>query len=315
MLLDIVVPHYNEPWEIVRPFINMINSQKGVDFRDFRVLLVHDGVDPFPEKYLEGPANIQQIVQEKRGVSAARNYGIDHSEAKWINFSDCDDCYSSVLSLYLIFNVLRDDEQYNLFWSPFYMVRSDNTLRQFPEYTPVFIHNKYYRLSFLKEKDIRFCEKLHMSEDSAFNAIVEARMKEGLIGSIDYKFPLYAWCRRKGSVTLNPDIAIYNMEGHFDRNLYVLDEFRKHPALNSDIMVGRTLTDAYAMLTKPDLNGDASKFLKRVSEFYLENREAYQGISEADKAKLLRVSDLESGITEEIRASRKPLDEWLESLV
>ena len=43
MLLDIIVPHYKEPWEVGRPLFEMLALQRGVSFSDFRVILVNDG--------------------------------------------------------------------------------------------------------------------------------------------------------------------------------------------------------------------------------------------------------------------------------
>lgn len=310
LLLDIIVPHYNEPLEVVKPFINMINSQKGIDFKDFRVILVHDGSEPFPEESLKGPAEILQICQRQNGVSSARNTGIDISDAEWVNFSDCDDCYSSIFSLYMLFNVLRKDKDHDLLWAPFYMING-NRLMKYDKYNPIFIHNKYYRRKFLNKEGIRFCEKLHMSEDSAFNMIVQTRLGEGKIAQIETSEPVYSWCRRKGSITMSPEKWLHNVEGHFDRNLYVLEECRKNPDLRPDLMCGRTITDAYATLTKPGIEGDPEPVMKRVAKFYLENKDTIDGLTKEQMDQLLLVSDTEFGNNEGNRRIRPSLDDWL----
>ena len=256
---------------------------------------------------------MKQICLPKGGVSAARNHGIDISEAKWVNFSDCDDCYSSIFSLYTIFNVLKTNETFDLLWSPFWMTK-DGRLKMFNEYNGIFIHNKYYRRSFLNEQKIRFCDKLHMSEDSAFNAIVEARIGYGRIGRINVKEPLYCWCRREGSVTMQPDKWVYNAEGHFDRNLYVLEECQKKPEYRADLMIVRTLTDAYAMLTKSWLKEDTSKFRKRIASFYLLYRDIFLNAKPEDLEKVQKMSDLEAGNNERDKQIRPPIYQWLEEL-
>ena len=311
MLLDIIVPHNTESWDVVRPFFNMINSQKCVDFSEFRIILIHDGVSKFPDSYFEGPATVIQLEQEKKGVSAARNLGMDYSEAEWINFSDCDDCYSSILSLYKIFSVLRKENRYDLLWSPFYMLMNGSAF-VFEKYNPIFIHNKYYRLSFLRETGIRFCEKLYMSEDSAFNMVLSTHMSQDKIGEIDSQEPLYSWCRRKGSITMDHEKWISNVEGHFDRNLYVLSECKKNAEkLKPELMVGRIITDAYAMLTKQGITGDQKHIRKRIADFYRENKDVLLRISGIDLNGMLNLSDTEVGNSEEVRKSRKPIHLWL----
>lgn len=311
MLLDIIVPHYNEPWEVVKPFVDMIHNQKGVDFDEFRVTIIHDGVDLFPDKYLEGPANIRQIWKPNAGVSSARNIGLLLADATWVNFSDCDDCFSSVFSLYILLATLRTNDDYDLFWSPFWMIKGTE-LKIFNKYNSIFIHNKYYRRSFLMEKKLRFCEKLFMSEDSAFNAIVETRLPR--VGTINVDMPLYVWCRRKGSITMSPNRWLKNAEGHFDLNLYVLEESRKSERTRPDLLTGRTLTDAYAMINIPGIKEDPVPFLKRVAEFYHENREVFRSIPEENLIRMLKMSDLEAGTSEKIQSERPKFQDWLDEI-
>lgn len=314
MLLDIIVPHYREPWEVVKPFVDMINGQRGIDFSEFRVLMIHDGVEKFPDEYLEGPANIVQICQQKSGVSAARNRGIEMSDAEWINFSDCDDCYSSVVAMWIVLNALRQEKCFDLLWSPFYMIK-ENQLKVFNDYNAIFIHNKYYRRSFLNEKNIRFCENLFMSEDSAFNGIIEMRMEYGKIGKINVNEPIYAWCRREGSITMDPKRWVINAEGHFDRNLYVLGECEKNACGRPDLMSVRTMCDAYSMLNQPRaLVGDASRICKRVAVFYAKYRRNFLNTSRKDLERLLNISDLEAGVTDDIRKTRISIQDWLEQI-
>ena len=311
MLLDIIVPHYNEPWEVMKPFIDMIQNQKGIDFDEFRVTIVHDGADLFPDGYLEGPANIRQVWKPNAGVSSARNTGLIMSDAKWVNFSDCDDCYSSVFSLYILFATLRGNDDFDLLWSPFWMIKG-NDLKIFNTYNSIFIHIKYYRRSFLMEKGLRFCEKLYMSEDSAFNAVVESRAPR--IGTINVDAPLYAWCRRKGSITMSPERWIKNAEGHFDRNLYVLEECRLSERAHPDLMTARTLTDAYAMINIPGIREDPTAFVKRVAEFYHKNKGLFKMVAEENLARILHISDLEAGTNEKIRSERPALQDWLDEI-
>ena len=73
MILDLIVPHYKEPWSVGKPFFDMLACQRNVDFNSFRVILVHDGVDTFPEAYFTAyPFKTVQCPIKHGGVSAAR---------------------------------------------------------------------------------------------------------------------------------------------------------------------------------------------------------------------------------------------------
>ena len=116
MLLEIIVPHYNEPWSVVRPFFEMLRCQRCADFDSFTVHIVHDGTEAFPESnFSEMPFKVRQSVIQHGGVSAARNYGLEHSEAEWICFCDCDDTFVSIYALHEVMNVLPA-EGYDLLW-------------------------------------------------------------------------------------------------------------------------------------------------------------------------------------------------------
>jgi glycosyltransferase involved in cell wall biosynthesis len=321
MLLDIIVPHYDEPAEVIRPFFNMIHSQRGVDFNDFRVTVVHNGEKSatWLKAVAEGPANIRFMYLPEKGVSRARNWGLDNAMAEWVCFCDCDDCFSSVFSLHRIFSILKSEtaEKVDLFWSPFYISWPDGGLQTSSEMNYVFIHNKFYRRQFLIDHDIHFPEHLYMSEDSAFNQLVKLEIGPHRTASIDYPEPLYAWCRRQRSITTDLSRWLSNTEGHFDRNLFVLEEYRKRGATNTELLVARLITDVYSMLHRPgiEIHGDQRPLIKRVAKFYIENKEAYQSVPKKMVKKALAASDKDSGTAQYLGEINRPeLDVWLQSI-
>lgn len=319
-LLDIVVTHYKEPWHVVRPLFDMLNAQKHVDFKQFKVWVVQDGpaANLIPRGYFAGsPLQYEIVTIPHKGVSAARNAGLDKADSEWICFCDCDDCFTFIFSLKWLFYILKPDAPYDMMWNEFYMnyFDKDQTLIRQNEYNHVWIHNKYYRLSFLREHDIRFCEELYMSEDSAFNNVVEMEIPEGRIGHINTTEPLYSWCRREDSVTMNRDNYYRNVEGHFKRNLYVLSEYRKRNHVRTGLVVARTITDAYSFLTKYPNNFDAERIAEMVGKFYLENKDIYDGLPEEGKKLALEASEKEASNTGEVILGRPTVEEWLERAV
>lgn len=75
MLLDLIIPHYDETLEQGRKMFEMLRLQRIVDFDDFRVILVHDGEDRrFQENVNlddEYPYQITELTIPHKGVSGA----------------------------------------------------------------------------------------------------------------------------------------------------------------------------------------------------------------------------------------------------
>lgn len=317
--LAIIMPHYKEPWSIVKPFFDVLNSQRGIDFSKIVVRIVHDGedIERFPDEYF---ANVPYAVYQDSilhsGVSAARNAGMDNTYAKWITFCDCDDTFTSIYALRFIFDVL-DTDDYDLLWNGFVMesMGKDGIMLTVNEkFNLVWTHNKYYRLDFLRKHNLRFNERLYMSEDSAFNAIVNLVIDNKRIGHIKSPVSLYVWCYRGDSVTLKPENKLRNMIGHFDRNVYVAKEFRERDYMDADLMVGRTLTDAYVNLTRTDLPDGWETFRDMVRQFAKDNQDALNRLKDIDIRRVLKASETEASGGHFLNENRPKFSEWLKDL-
>lgn len=95
MVISVIVPVYNVSSYLAR-CLNSIVSQT---FTEYDVILIddgsNDGSDKLCEQYAAQYANIHVIHQKNRGLSAARNAGIEwahtHSDSQYITFIDSDD--------------------------------------------------------------------------------------------------------------------------------------------------------------------------------------------------------------------------------
>ena len=250
-MLDIVITHYKEPWEVGEKLFRMIGLQRCIDFDAIRVMVINDGGQRLPEEKLgELPYKVEQIDIPHGGISAARNAGIENATGKWIMFCDIDDNFASIFSLREIVNLLYTDG-YDMLWS---RILAEDYVdgKEFLYFVPdkqrfVFCHGKVYRRQFLIDNNVRFDERLVFNEDSCFNAVIIARTPARRIGEINAQFPLYTWIRRPQSVTNSgrEDEASY---GHFKRNMIVTGEYegKSDPRLNG--MVTRTAYDTYYMV-------------------------------------------------------------------
>ena len=118
--LDIIVPHYKEPWEFCKYLFDTIAIQRGMLFDNVRVIMVNDGkqVDSnLTAKDLSAierdyPFQTDVYFKPHEGVSAARNYGLRQSDADYVMFCDADDGFLNSYSLHLVFAAMQEGFDY-----------------------------------------------------------------------------------------------------------------------------------------------------------------------------------------------------------
>ena len=249
-MLDIVITHYKEPWDVCKRFFETLDAQRGVNWNDVRVTVIHDGSWSF-DKLLNGwDFPVTQFVVPHHGVSAARNKGIEYTWRPWIMFCDCDDCFTNVYALADILSVLKspDAGRYDMMWTKVWQEKPDGRVCEIPDKRiMVFIHGKVYRREFLEQEEIRFDEGMTFNEDSLFNATIMARIPNTRIGAITTAFPGYVWINREGSVTSADGWQDKHALGQFSRNLKIAAEIKEHKPEEYSGMVTRVIYDTYFM--------------------------------------------------------------------
>lgn len=103
MLVSIIIPAYNSS-EFIKEAIDSVASQT---VNDWELIIIDDGsTDSTSDISTLAAANdsrIRVIRTPNRGVSSARNTGIDHAEGDFISFLDADD----ILSPHFLESMLR----------------------------------------------------------------------------------------------------------------------------------------------------------------------------------------------------------------
>lgn len=253
----------------------MLKIQRLVDWSQVRITVVHDGTELFPDGTFDDyPCEIHEVSIPHGGIAAARNWCIDHSDAKWIRWHDCDDCFANIYALHDIMNVLGDEKNDLLWFDVLAEIGEEKTyLKQ--ERDPVVIHGKIFRRQFLIDHHIRFNEELTWCEDSAFLAVVEMEIDHERIGKIRTDRPIYAWIERQGSLCNRPEIKFKNLQSFFLRHIYVAEEFLKRGMMDQyNTMCARTIADSYYTLVKaPGITEDKSEFERKVWAWYDEHKE------------------------------------------
>ncbi|CEA15290.1 hypothetical protein ING2E5B_0523 [Fermentimonas caenicola] len=90
-MFSVIIPLYNKELSIS----NTIQSVLDQTFQNFEIVIVNDGSTDNSVKEVEkfDDKRIRLIHQENKGVSAARNRGIEEAKYEWIAFLDGDDLW------------------------------------------------------------------------------------------------------------------------------------------------------------------------------------------------------------------------------
>jgi glycosyltransferase involved in cell wall biosynthesis len=86
-MFSVIIPLYNKELSIS----NTIQSVLDQTFQNFEIVIVNDGSTDNSVKEVEkfDDKRIRLIHQENKGVSAARNRGIEEAKYEWIAFFGC----------------------------------------------------------------------------------------------------------------------------------------------------------------------------------------------------------------------------------
>ncbi|SFO24732.1 Glycosyltransferase involved in cell wall bisynthesis [Pseudobutyrivibrio sp. UC1225] len=191
-LVSIIVPAYN-----VEKYIEKcIESILAQTYREIEVLVVDDGStdDTWAhiETLMKKDSRVKGLHKENSGVSATRNYALDHANGTYLQFVDADD-YLKVDATETLVDALESsgatwvscqhhcvDEngdfhgEYDFLKGVFDIssqrVRFEFIRDNILEYKIGYeVWSKIYISSIIREHNIRFNENCHMGEDLAFN--------------------------------------------------------------------------------------------------------------------------------------------------
>lgn len=221
MLLDIIIPQYNEDEAKIKRVLDSILNQRNVDFNLINVMIVNDGSDVILKDeflVLYSKLNICYIKNEKNtGPGLARQFGIDHTDLPYIMFLDADDELFNQ-------NVLENIISYLQKYEPKYLVTSivieklldDKIVRVVAKGKDTFpwMHGKVFKRSFLKENNLRFSPNVRHLEDSYFTTCVLGALGFQNISYLD--MISYAWLLNKESLTRKKSTHNYMVDTFYD---------------------------------------------------------------------------------------------------
>ena len=182
-VISVVVPVYNSAMYLDKCIQSILKQS----YPNWELILVDDGSTDesgsICDKYAREYANIKCIHQENRGVSIARNAGIEASRGEFLSFVDSDDVVSAGYLEHLI-SILK---LHNCDWSlsavgnyhefspqqsillDFNQLSAEDFLKLNTAYVLFGPVCKLYKTEIIRRNQILFSQGVHYGEDLLFN--------------------------------------------------------------------------------------------------------------------------------------------------
>lgn len=207
--VSVVIPVYNASLYIKR----CVDSFLVQTLSDYELILVNDGSSDSSadicDKYASQHVNIQVVHQENRGVSAARQAGLEIVNGKYVIFADPDDWVAPEMLMDLVCDA--EEENVDVVICDFLINSSETEVRllqQMPcnlsadgilrELLLGRLHgstcNKLYRVETLKKHAITFPDDVNYCEDLWFNCklFMQSDVRVAYLNKAYYHYDFYS---------------------------------------------------------------------------------------------------------------------------
>lgn len=103
-LVSVIIPVYNTPIKFLDECLDSVKKQT---FKNLEIIIIDDGSKKEIADYVDKckGGNVYVFHKEQGGVSSARNYGIKHSNGKYLCFVDSDDVVNEKFIQYLYYGI------------------------------------------------------------------------------------------------------------------------------------------------------------------------------------------------------------------
>ena len=318
MKLQILVPHYKETADEVRPLLDSIAIQQQVDFNEVGVIIAYDGDEAtLLPAFANYPFKVEQITCPHNGVSATRNAALDHATADYVMFCDADDMFCHACGLFIIFNEMKVgfDTLTSCFIEQTKMPNGEFTFINH-DMDSTFVHGKVHRRKYLLDNDIRFNPNLTIHEDSYFNILAQ-----NLTENAKYcPTPFYLWKWRDESVCRHDkDYILKTYNNMLDSNDALVDQFIKRDHEDkARFYIGFMLFDAYYTMNKKEWIDKTNKAYrdaveKRFAAYYKKHKKRWGKLSEQEKM-LISNGVRTRSVNEGMPMETVTIDSWLKHI-
>ena len=317
MKLQILVPQYNEPDEVIKPLLDSIAIQQNVPMNEIGVIICNDGSDTLlTDEFLNSyPFKIEYYKEPHRGVSATRNACLDKAEADYVMFCDADDMFFNACGLWMMFREMDAgfDSMTSVFVEETRIPETKEITYINREMDSTFVHGKIHNRRYLMREKIRWNDSLTIHEDSYFNILCQNLSK-----NVKYcPMPFYLWKWRDDSVCRHdPKYILKTYNNMLDSNDALITEFMQRgmhdKAMFFSVMM---IFDAYYTMNKDEwLNQENQDYRNktelRFADYYRKYKNFWDTIPINDKMQISNQIRSRS-VMEGMRMEAVTIDDWL----
>ena len=320
MKLQILIPQYQETDEIIKPMLDSVALQQGINFKEIGVIICNDGSDIFLSDELINnyPFKIKYYKEPHRGVSGTRNACLDHATAEYVMFCDADDMFYNACGLWIVFREMEVgfDSLVSVFTEETKMADTGQLAYINHEADSTFVHGKIHRRKYLLDNKIRWNESLTIHEDSYFNI-----QCQNLSQNVKYCItPFYLWKWRDESVCRHdPKYLLKTYRNMIDSNDALINEFLKRGIQDkAAFYTAFMIFDAYYTMNKPEwINQENQEYRnlteKRFATYFIKREGLWNSISPTDKMGISNQVRTRS-VMEGMQMEAVTIDEWLKHI-
>ena len=296
MKLQILVPHYKEEWEVIKPLLDSIEVQQNVDLKnEVGVIIVSDGSELVLDEsnFDRYSFPIEYHIDEHRGVSATRNACLDYATADYVMFCDADDMFYNACGLYIVFREMQGagfDSLVSAFIEESRMPETKEPMYINHDMDSTFVHGKIHRRQYLIDNNIRWNDSLTIHEDSYFNCLCQR-----LAGELKYsQTPFYLWRWRDASVCRHdPKYILKTYNNMLDSNDALVQQFleRNRPQ-DAQFFAVNMIYDSYFTMNKSEwINQENKEYRdsteRRFKEYWNKYKYLHDAIAPEIKAQII----------------------------
>ena len=314
--VSVIVPVYNTGKYLYECLDSIINQS----LKDIEIICVDDGSTDnsleILEEYAKKDSRVKVYSNENKGLSIARNLGMEHANGKYIGFVDSDDyvdefmfekmyisCEQNDLDLAICKISLFDDETgevnndlnyYNLeVFDGFEkeVFNSDDTTK-FTLDIVVNVYNKLYRKSLLEDNSISFPPHLIFEDEIFFIKTYLNAKRISLVNEFLYHYRV----NREGSITyLNKKNNYVDMVYIYKREREIFKEIGKYSQYKV-LLANRMLFLIFARYTQtsPEYKENFYNVLKEDLTEVLSDEEIRDNLSLNVKNRALKIIESEN---------------------
>lgn len=257
--IAVVIPLYNHA-ETVGETIDSILAQT---YQPQEIIVVDDGSTDEPEKKLVryvDAGQISLIRQENQGVSAARNFGIEHASTDFVAFLDADDLWKPTF-LERIVHVVERHPDCSVFASSYVMIDDHGTeraplQRRFPTDDRDFVFTNYFEAAAVSSPPLWT------------GAIVVRKIAIETVGGFQEGLPVGEDLQVWAKLFAHFDVAYSNEAlSVYRQSSFSWDHYRRAMEARDHVL------DALIEIQNdPEVNGDKKRGLRRYQATWLKIR-------------------------------------------